>query len=163
MQPQADSPISVSVARLSRRGQRLFQIGIVLLFYSSIDGFLIPHLASPRIGLSVHTLSALQAVLTIGLGALWPRLDLGVAAERIAFWGYLYSAFAILIAYTIAAFWGVGIETIALMGELPNGLARGTPFQETFIRVLAYSSATGVIAFALILWGLRMRAVPVRT
>jgi hypothetical protein len=49
------------------------------------------------------------------------------------------------------------------MGELPHGLARGTPFQETFIRVLAYSSATGVIAFALILWGLRMRAVPVRT
>lgn len=86
-----------------------------------------------------------------------------MAAERIAFWAYLYSAFAILIAYTIAAFWGVGIETIALMGELPGGLARGTPFQEMFIRVLAYSSATGVIAFALILWGLRMRPLPART
>jgi (hydroxyamino)benzene mutase len=43
------------------------------------------------------------------------------------------------------------------MGELPHGLSHGTPFQETFIKVLAYSSApTGLTAFGLILWGLRI-------
>jgi hydroxylaminobenzene mutase len=63
----------------------------------------------------------------------------------------------ILAAYTVAAIWGVGSETIRLMGELPHGLAHGSVAQETFIKVLAYSSApTGLIAFALMLWGLRI-------
>jgi hypothetical protein len=66
----------------------------------------------------------------------------------------VYSAAAILTAYTIAAVWGVGNETISLMGELPHGLARGTPFQEGTIRVVAYSSASGLVSFVLIFWGL---------
>jgi len=68
---------------------------------------------------------------------------------------FIYSAFAILGAYTIAAAWGVGNETIQLMGELPHDLTRGSAFQEAFIKILAYSSASGVIAFVLILRGLR--------
>jgi hypothetical protein len=43
------------------------------------------------------------------------------------------------------------------MGELPLGLTHGSAFQETLIKVLAYSSApTGITAFALVLWGLRV-------
>jgi hydroxylaminobenzene mutase len=142
---------------LSRQGQRLLQVGVALFLYSSIEGFAIPYLGSPRIGLSVHTLSALQGVLLLGEGLLWPRLRLGSAASRIAFWCSLHGTFAILAAYTIAAVWGVGNETITLMGELPRGLSRGSAFQETFIKVLAYSSApTGLTCFALLLWGLRL-------
>jgi (hydroxyamino)benzene mutase len=142
---------------LSRQGQRLLQVGIVLILYSSFDGFAIPYLGSPRIGLSVHTLSALQGVFLLVQGLLWSRLKLGVTASWIAFWCSIYGTFAILAAYTIAAVWGVGNETIMLMGELPHGLSHGSAFQETFIKVLAYSSApTGLIAFALILWGLRI-------
>lgn len=55
------------------------------------------------------------------------RLRLGVTASWIAFWSALLGAFA--------AMWGVGIETIRLMGELPRGLAQGSPFQETFIKI----------------------------
>jgi len=47
-------------ALLSRQGQRLLQIGIVFILYSAVEGFAIPYPASPRIRLSVHTLSALQ-------------------------------------------------------------------------------------------------------
>ncbi len=142
---------------LSRQGQRLQQIGIVLILYSSFDGFAIPYLGSPRIGLSVHTLSALQGVFLLAQGLLWPKLKLGVTASRIAFWCSLYGTFAILAAYTLAAIWGVGNETIVLMGELPHGLHHGSTFQETFIKVLAYSSApAGLTSFALILWGLRI-------
>ena len=90
-------------------------------------------------------------------GLLWSRLRLGARAIRIAFWCLVYSAVAILAAYTIAVFWGVGNNTITFMGELPHGLAHGTPFQETFIKVLSYSSApAGLAAFALIFWGLRI-------
>ncbi len=140
-----------------RQGQRLLQLGMALLLYCSLDGFAIPFLRSPRIGLSTHTLSALQAVLLLAFGLLWPRLRLRPRAVKVAFWCLIYSTLAILAAYTVAAFWGVGIETIRLMGELPHGLTQGTPFQETFIKVLAYSSApTGLTAFVLILWGLRV-------
>jgi hydroxylaminobenzene mutase len=142
---------------LNRQGQRLLQVGIALFLYSSLDGFAIPFFAAPRIGLSVHTLSALQAVMLLAFGLLWPRLRLSPGAVKIAFWCLLYSTLAILAAYTIAAIWGVGNETITLMGELPHGLSHGSPFQETFIKVLAYSSApTGLTAFVLMLWGLRI-------
>ena len=41
------------------------------------------------------------------------------------------------------------------MGELPYGLHHGSFFQETVIKIIAYSSApTGITAFLLILWGL---------
>jgi (hydroxyamino)benzene mutase len=60
----------------------------------------------------------------------------------------IYSTLAILVAYTIAAVWGVGIETIALAGELPHGLSRGTAFQEALIKFVAYSSApTGLVLY----------------
>jgi (hydroxyamino)benzene mutase len=143
------------------QGQRLLQIGIVLFLYASLDGFAIPFLASPRIGLSVHTLSAMQGVMLLALGLLWPKLRLSPRALKATFWCLLYSTLAILAAYTIAAIWGVGNETITLMGELPHGLSHGSPFQETFIKVLAYSSApTGLTAFLAILWGLRLSAGP---
>lgn len=78
---------------LSRQGQRLLQIGILLIIYSSFDGFVIPYLASPRIGLSVHTLSALQGVLLLAQGLLLPKLNLVATASRIAFWCSLYGTF----------------------------------------------------------------------
>jgi (hydroxyamino)benzene mutase len=141
---------------LSRQGHYLLQLGIILILYSSFAGFAIPFLGSPRLGLSVHTLSALQGVFLLAQGLLWPKLRLGITASWIAFWCSIYGALAILAAYTITAAWGVGIETIKLVGELPHGLTHGTAFQETFIKVLAYSSApTGLTCFALILWGLR--------
>jgi hydroxylaminobenzene mutase len=145
---------------LSRQSQRLLQVGAALLLYSFLEGFAIPYVGSPRIGLSVHTLSALQAVLLLALGLVWPRLALGPTSARLAFWFLIYSAVAILAAYTIAAISGVGIQTIALMGELPHGLAQGTPFKEGVIRVIAYSSASGLISFSLILWGLRITDRP---
>jgi (hydroxyamino)benzene mutase len=151
---------SVDISRrLARQGHWLLQIGMALLVYSSLDGFVIPYLRSPRIGLSVHTLSAYQGVLLLTQGFLWTRLRLGVTASQVAFWCLLHGTFAILAAYTVAAAWGVGSDTIQLMGELPHGLSRGTVFQETAIRVLAYSSApTGLTWLGIVLWGLRMDA-----
>jgi len=90
-------------------------------------------------------------------GLLWPRLTLRDRTSRIAFWCSIHGNLSILVAYTIAAIWGAGIETIQLMGELPHGLSRGTPFQEGLIFVLTVASApTGLISSVLILWGLRI-------
>lgn len=153
----SDMHTSAALLLQARQGQRLLQLGIVLILYSSLYGFVIPYMGSQRIGLSVHTLSALQGVLLVALGLVWFRLKLSVTSSRIAFWCLIYSTVAILAAYTVAAIWGVGLDTIRLMGELPHGLSQGTAGQETFIAILAYSSApTGLASFGLILWGLRM-------
>jgi hydroxylaminobenzene mutase len=155
--PLFGADMNAAKTLLSHQGQRLLQLGVAFIFYSSFAGFAIPLLASSRIGLSVHTLSALQGVFLLAVGLLWPKLRLGIAASWAAFWLFIYGAVSILAAYTIAATWGVGNEAIMLAGELPHGLSRGTAFQETLIKVLAYSSApTGLASFTLILWGLRI-------
>lgn len=137
---------------LSRQGRRLLQVGVVLFLFTSLEGFVIPYLAAPRLGLSVHTLSALQGVLLLALGLVWPRLNLGATTSRTAFLLLIYSVFAILSAYVMASVWGAGNETMALAA----GAYHGTAFQEAVIKGVAYSSApTGLISFALILWGLR--------
>lgn len=139
---------------LSRQGQRLLQIGVALLLLLSLEGFAIPYLAAPQPSVSVHKLAALQSVLLLALGLVWPKLNLGAATSRIAFWLLIYAAFAILTAFVMGAVWGAGNETMPLAA----GTAHGSAFQETVIRVVAYSSApTGLISFALISWGLHCR------
>src|SRR5215467_9856147 len=138
---------------LARQSQRLLQIGIGLLLFTSFEGFAIPYVAAPRLGLSVHTLSALQSVLLLALGLAWTRLTLSDAGLRVAFSLLIYSTFAILTAYVLGATWGAGNETMPMAA----GPAHGSAVQETAIKIVAYSSApTGIVSFLLILWGLRM-------
>lgn len=137
---------------LDSQGRRLLQIAVILLLVTSFWGFFFPYLASPPLGLSAHKLLALLAALFLGLGLGWPRLALGAWAVRTAFWLLLYSSFAIVAAYVLGAIWGAGNETM----RLAAGSAHGTAGEEMIIRIVAYSSGpTGIISFALILWGLR--------
>jgi hydroxylaminobenzene mutase len=138
---------------LSHQGHRLLQIGVALLLFTSFEGFAIPYFAAPPLGRSVHTLSALLSVLLLAMGLLWPKLNLSAMTSRIAFWFLIYSALAIDAAFLMGAVWGAGNETMPLAA----GAAHGSTFQEAVIRVVSYSSApTGIISFALILWGLRV-------
>jgi hydroxylaminobenzene mutase len=142
-----------SSTMLSRQGQRMLQIGIALFVFSGLEGFAIPYLPVPLLGRSVHTLSGLQGVMLLGLGLLWSRLKLGAPASRIAFWTYLYSSFATLVPFVLAAVWGAGNTTIPLAA----GAARGSALQEALINIILYSApAPFFISMALILWGLRM-------
>lgn len=109
---------------LLRHGHRLIQIGVALFLFSAVEGFFIQTVAVLRLGLSVHTLSGLEGVILIALGLVWPRLQLGIAAARIAFWSFVYSTFATLLPYVLAA-----------------GSARGTPLQETVIDVMLMTAA----------------------
>ena len=59
---------------LARQSVRLQQIGVGLLLFTSFWGFGFPNLASVRLGLSVHTLSALLAVYCCP----WDRLGDGL-------------------------------------------------------------------------------------
>ena len=136
---------------LESQGRRLLQLGVALFLFTSFEGFVIPYFPVPIVGRSVHTLSAFLGVMLLAFGLIWPKLDLGVVAARIAFWFLVYSGLAITAAFFLAAIWGAGKSTMPL-----SGAPQGSAFQETAIMTVAYSSApTGLIAFALILWGLR--------
>ena len=137
---------------LAGQGRRLLQIGIALFLFTSFQGFAVPFFASPNLGRSVHTLSGFTGVLLVALGLVWPKLDLGPAAARWAFWLLVYSSLVTILSFVMAAIWGAGNTTMPIAA----GAAHGTDFQELAIKVVAFSGApTGIIAFALILWGLR--------
>ena len=137
---------------LSRQGQRMLQIGIGLFVFSGLEGFVISRLASPPLGRSVHTLSALQGVMSLVLGLFWPRLKLGATTAQVAFWTYNYSALATLVPFVLAAVWGAGNTTMPLAA----GPARGSARLEAAIKVIIYSAPLPFfVSMALILWGLR--------
>ncbi len=138
---------------LSRQGHRLLQTGVALFLLTSLEGFVIPSFAAPRLGLSAHSLMALLGAVFVAMGLLWPKLHLGIAASRLAFWLLIYSSLAIVGAYLLGAILGAGNSTMPLAA----GSAHGSDLQEVIIRIVAHSSApTGIVSFALILWGLRI-------
>jgi hydroxylaminobenzene mutase len=137
---------------LRYEGRRLLQIGVALFLFASFEGFAVPHFAVPNLGRSVHALSAFVGVLFVAMGLVWPTLELGARAARTAFWLLIYSAFATIAAFLIAGVWGAGGSII----PLASGGIRGSDLQEAVIQCVMYPAApTGIVAFALILWGLR--------
>ena len=139
---------------LSRQGHRMLQIGIGHFVFSGVEGFAIPALPAPPLGLAVHRLSALQGVMMLALGLFWPRLKLGATPSRIALWTYTYSSLATLIPFVLAAVWGAGNTTIPQAA----GNARGNALQEATIKIIIYSAALPFfVSMALILWGLRTK------
>ena len=115
---------------LARQSQRMLQIGVGHFVFSGVEGFAIPALRSPALGLAVHRLSALQGVMMLTLGLFWPRLRLGATASRIAYWAYVYSSLATLVPYVLAAVWGAGNTTIPLAA----GTARGNAGRKVLSR-----------------------------
>jgi len=109
---------------LARQSHRLLQIDVALFLFTSFEGFAIPYFASPIVGRSVHTLSALFGLILLAFGLLWPRLRLGTAPSRISFWFLVYSGLAITAAFFLAATWGAGQSLMPL-----SGAPRGTPFR----------------------------------
>jgi hydroxylaminobenzene mutase len=138
---------------LLRQGHRMLQVGVALFLFSSLEGFVIPSFPVPRLGLTVHTLSGLEGVIVLALGLMWPKLHLGATTSRIAFWFFVYSTFATLVPYVLAAVWGAGNSTMPLAA----GTAQGSHFQELIIKIVLYSAApTVLVSLGLILWGLRI-------
>ena len=139
---------------LSRQGRYLLQLGVALFLFTSFEGFVIPALAAPNLGRSVHTLSAFTGVLLLTMGLMWPMLKLGTTASRVAFWFLIYSALATIAGFVVAAFLGAGGSIIPIAAQ---GV-RGSDLQEAMIQAITYPAApTGIVAFGLILWGLRAK------
>lgn len=138
--------------RLELQGHRLIQLGALLFLLTCVEGFFISFFRAPMLGRSVHTLAGLSGVALIALGLVWPRLRFGRASATVAFWTLIYSTLATILVFVLAALWRAGGSGIPLAAQ---GV-RGTPVQETVLQAIAYTAgSTALVAFALILWGLR--------
>ena len=144
-------PDNSSISR-TRQGHRLVQLGVALFLFVTLQGLVIQNFAVPSLGRSAHTLSLSTGLVLLGIGLVWPRLTLGATATRIAFWFLVYSLLVTILAFLLAAIWGAGNSVLPLAA----GAAHGTALQENIIAtVLVSTLPTGIVAFALILWGLR--------
>jgi hydroxylaminobenzene mutase len=142
----------VNSSALSRDGHRLVQLGVALLLFVTLQGLVIQNFAVPSLGRSAHTVALSSGLVLLGIGLIWPRLTLGATATRIAFWFLIYSLLVTIVVFLLAAMWGAGNTVLPLAA----GASHGTALQENIITVALVSTLpTGIIAFALILWGLR--------
>jgi hydroxylaminobenzene mutase len=137
---------------MEKAGHRLLQFGIFLFLVGLLTGFVVPHLANPRMGLSSHLEGILNGIFLVLLGLLWPRLSLSRLWLAITFWLAIYGTFANWAATLMAAIWAAGASMpIAAVGH------RGTPFQESMINFLLLSLSGAMVAVSLlVLWGLRL-------
>ena len=144
--------VPVSSSTLSRQGHRLVQLGVALFLFVTLQGLAIQNFAVPSLGRSAHTVSLSSGLVLLGIGLVWPRLALGATATRIAFWFLIYSLLVTIVVFLLAAMWGAGNTVLPLAA----GASHGTALQENIIAVVLVSTLpTGIVAFALILWGLR--------
>jgi (hydroxyamino)benzene mutase len=147
----------MSTPALAIQGHRLIQIGVALFLLTSFQGLTVPYFAVPNLGRSVHTLTGFTGVMFLALGLVWPRLKLTAVASQVAFRFFIYSALATIAGFVLGGLLGAGGSTfpIAAAG------ARGSDAQEMLIQLVMYPAApTGIISFALILWGLRGKPEP---
>lgn len=137
---------------MQRQGHRLAQIGIAFWLFISLEGFIVPLFKSPSLGLAAHRLGGLEGTMLVALGLLWPRLQLSARMAALAFWSFVYSAFATFVPYILAAMWGAGDTAMPMAAAGQHG----TALQELTIKATIYSSAPFVIlSLVLILYGLR--------
>jgi (hydroxyamino)benzene mutase len=131
--------------------KQLMQLGILLFLLGMLTGLANPKLKNPRVGLSSHLEGAMNGMLLVILGLIWPRLELSHGWLAVTFWLVVYAAYANWLATLLAAAWGAGAS---LMPIAAAGRKGSTP-QEAVIGTLLISLSVAIIAgLVLILVGL---------
>ncbi len=121
----------------SERGQGLIRWGIVLLALSVLDGFAIPIVADPVLGLATHIQGLLNAFMLLLIGLAWSRLELGYLGSVVAYWGLVlgsFVTFGVQVACTV-------LEIGGSVFPIAGGSHMGTHLQEELVRRTVQGSA----------------------
>jgi len=132
--------------------ERLIWHGMLLFFIGLLTGFAIPTLTNPRLGLSSHMEALLNGMLLVILGGIvWDRLKLSDRMATLAFWLFLYAAYANWLFCLVAGVLGASeILPIASAGHTVD------PWQEVPVRLgLSLGAVSVMLACACVLHGLR--------
>jgi hydroxylaminobenzene mutase len=135
-----------------RIARRLLQLGVVLFLLGLLTGFAVPAVTNPRMALSSHLEGVMNGILLLALGAIWPRLNLSLRAQKAGFWLAAYGTLANWATTLIASVWGAGEEMMPFAAE---GFT-GTSAQELVIAFgLVSLSLAMIVLCPIVLWGLR--------
>jgi hydroxylaminobenzene mutase len=132
--------------------ERLIWHGMLLFFIGLLTGFAIPTLTNPRLGLSSHMEALLNGMLLVILGGVvWDRLKLSDRMATLAFWLFLYAAYANWLFCLLAA--TLGASEILPIASAGHSVA---PWQEIPVRLgLSLGAVSVLVACACVLHGLR--------
>ena len=131
----------------------LIRYAFVLILLALVGAFFVPSMATPRLGLSAHTIGILSGVLLIAVGAIWHHFDLSDTQQWWLKWTWLYSSYANWFGCLVGAIMGAGKMT-----PVASSGAVGADLPEAVVAVVLISVAiTSLIAVGLSLWGLRGR------
>lgn len=125
--------------------------GALLVLVGLFSGASIPAMATARLGLSAHLAGVQSGMLVMIVGLTWSYVTLSPALATTAFVTTLFSNYALYVALQLAAIWGTSRST-----PIAGAGSSGSPLEEALVDGLLYAgSVSGIIAVALIVWGLR--------
>ena len=128
----------------------LLRLGFVLVLLALVTGLGVPAFASPRLGLTAHTVGLLGGLFLVVLGAVWPAFVLGPRAAVVLRWCWTYAAYANWAASVLGAATGAGRMT-----PLAGAGMRGGAAAELAVGALLVSLSIAALAGAgLAVWGL---------
>ena len=132
--------------------ERLIWHGMFLFLMGLFTGFLIPAVTNPRLGLSSHMEALLNGMFLVILGGVvWNNLKLSDHMATLAFWPFLFAAYANWLFCLLAAVFGASeILPIASAGYT------AAPWQEIPVRLgLSLGAVSITLACVCVLHGLR--------
>ena len=118
-------------------GWRLVRAGVLLLFLTTVSGFLIPITPDKLLGVVAHVHTLLNGVLLLLLGLVWPRLVMHVGTSALATTALIVSSCAFVITFWVCAFLEIGgtMFPVAFAGHT------GTPMQELTIKIVTIGAS----------------------
>lgn len=136
----------------ARIGHRLLQWGVFLFLLGLLTGFVVPMLATPRVGLTSHLEGVMNGTFLVVLGLVWPKLRLGAGAQVTGLWLAVFGTYANWGTTLLSGAMGAGEQ----MMPIASAGHRGTDAQELLITVGLVALSVAMIAVTvMVLYGLR--------
>ena len=130
--------------------RRLLTYGAALFLLGLLNGWAIPLVENPRMGLSAHLTAVQSALVLWALGLLWERLRLSAWAEALASWSAVVGAYVLWLGLLLAAVWGAS-RSLPIAGD---GFA-ASPTEEGVVTALVVGGSAAItVAAAFVLFGL---------
>jgi (hydroxyamino)benzene mutase len=135
--------------------RRLMWHGMCLFLLGLITGSVEQHFTNMRMGLAAHLEGVMNGTFLVALGAVWTEVRLSPPTESIVYRAVLYGTYGNWLVTTLAAVFGT-----AALSPITGAGHSGQPWQESFVMIAFLSiGITLVTSSALVLWGLRARAL----
>ncbi|MEO0559814.1 MAG: hydroxylaminobenzene mutase [Bacteroidota bacterium] len=135
---------------LTPTGRRLLIHGTVLFLLGLLNGFLVPYLPNPRMGLSAHLAGVQDALVLWAFGLMWAHVQLDGWMERTAYGTALLGMYGLWVGLLLSAILGTS-EAAPIAGA---GFT-GTPMEELVTNtIIVVSALASVVATVLVLIGL---------